>query len=84
MTTMVAMNLQAIYHDPDFPYVDPVDVHHLRFLLRVARGEKLVKAVLHYGNKYLFGRGHHEIEMKLERSDALFDFYSWLRHGRGL
>ena len=75
---MVAMNLQAIYHDPDFPYVDPVDVHHLRFLLRVARGENLVKVVLHYGNKYLFGRGHHEIEMKLERSDALFDFYSCL------
>lgn len=78
LTTMVAMNLQAIYHDPDFPYVDPVDVHHLRFLLRVAREEKLVKVVLHYGNKYLFGRGHHEIEMKLERSDALFDFYSCL------
>lgn len=75
---MVTMNLQAIYHQPDFPYVDPIDIRHLRFLLRVSRGEKLAKIVLHYGNKYLFGGGHHEIEMKLERSDALFDFYSCL------
>ncbi len=75
---MVGMNLQAIYHQPDFPYVDPIDTRHLRFVVRTARGEALSKVLLHYGNKYLFGPAHRTIEMRLERSDERFDFYACL------
>lgn len=67
---------EAIYHIPDYPYVDPIDTSSLYFRLRAKKGDEIKRIAVHYGNKYLFSKSRHVIDLSFERSDGLFSYYS--------
>lgn len=77
------MNIQAFYHQPKSNYCYALSEDTIVIRFRTAKDD-VSSVQLIYGDKYKWDQEHHSAQMILERSDQLFDYYTYKVKAEGL